>query len=314
MPGVPEVFANLVWLVIILINEDLPTLERPINAYSGLLGGGQPSTVGLLIRYVAERISIVVCTFAGMQSDNSDTVVKILPDAGSNLSKKAQVAEMFNNIAGKYDFLNHFLSMGIDKGWRKKAIREVGMMKPKQILDVATGTGDLAIAAADLQPDKITGIDIATQMLDEGRKKIAEKRLDKLIQLQEGDSEALQFADNNFDIVMCAYGVRNFEHLEAGLKEMNRVLRKGGKLVILEFSHPKQFQVKQFYQFYFKYILPFFGKLFSKHSRAYTYLPESVMAFPEGKAFCDILSKCGYTDIKARPLTFGVTTLYTAFK
>lgn len=249
-----------------------------------------------------------------MQNDNSYTTAKVLPDAGSNLSKKAQVADMFNNIAGKYDFLNHFLSLGIDKGWRKKAIAEVAMMHPKQILDVATGTGDLAIAAAALKPDAIVGVDIAVQMLEEGRKKLVEKKLDTIIQLQEGDSEALQFADNSFDVVMCAYGVRNFEHLELGLKEMNRVLRPGGKVVILEFSHPSQFPVKQFYKFYFRYILPVLGKMFSKHSTAYTYLPESVKAFPEGKAFCEILSKCGFTGMKTRPLTLGVTTLYTAFK
>lgn len=249
-----------------------------------------------------------------MQNDNSYTTAKVLPDAGSNLSKKAQVADMFNNIAGKYDFLNHFLSLGIDKGWRKKAIAEAAKMQPKQVLDVATGTGDLAIAAAALHPDNIIGVDIAVQMLEEGRKKLAEKQLDSVIQLFEGDSEALQFGDNTFDVVMCAYGVRNFEHLEAGLKEMNRVLRPGGKVVILEFSHPTRFPIKQGYKFYFRYILPIVGKMFSKHSTAYTYLPESVKAFPEGKTFCQILTKCGYKNATAKPLTLGVTTLYTAFK
>ncbi len=251
-----------------------------------------------------------------MQSvSSSNPAAKIVPDAASNLSKKDQVAEMFNNIAGRYDFLNHFLSMGIDKGWRKKAIAEVAQIQPKSILDVATGTGDMAIAAArKIQPQKITGVDIADQMLAVGRKKIADKNLAGIITLQTGDSEAMPFATGEFDAVMCAYGVRNFEHLEAGLKEMSRVLRPGGKVVILEFSHPIRFPVKQLYKFYFRYILPTLGKIVSKHSKAYTYLPESVMAFPEGKRFCEILGECGFKNAVARPLTFGITTLYTANK
>ena len=250
-----------------------------------------------------------------MQPDkNTNTTTSVVPDAGSNLSKKAQVADMFNNIASRYDFLNHFLSLGIDKGWRKKAIAEVASVKPRKILDVATGTGDLAIAASKIGPEHITGIDIAEQMLEVGRKKIDNLNLSSMIALQSGDSEALPFASGSYDAVMCAYGVRNFEHLEAGLKEMCRVMRTGGKLVILEFSHPKKFPVKQLYQFYFRYILPTLGKLVSKHSKAYTYLPESVMAFPEGKVFCETLLKCGFSEAKARPLTFGITTLYTAVK
>ena len=173
----------------------------------------------------------------------------------------------------------------------------------------------MAIAAANtISGVTIDGVDIATQMLEIGRKKIAALKLDKTIKLQTGDSESMPFKSATFDAVMCAYGVRNFEHLEAGLTEMNRVLRPGGKLVILEFSHPSKFPMKQFFAFYFKYILPTIGKLVSKHSRAYTYLPESVMAFPEGKRFCGILEKCGYKNAKARPLTFGVTTIYTAVK
>ena len=250
-----------------------------------------------------------------MQSDiDNNPAAKVVPDTGSKLSKKEQVADMFNNIAGKYDFLNHFLSLGIDRGWRKKAIAEIAKIQPKTILDVATGTGDLAIAAAKLNPDSIIGIDIAAQMLDVGRKKLLEEHLDQLITLQVGDSEDLPFADNSFDAITCAYGVRNFEHLEAGLKEMYRVMRPGGKLAILEFSHPKNFPVKQGYQFYFKYILPTLGKLVSKHSTAYTYLPESVMAFPEGQRFCDILAGCGFKQPVARPLSFGITTLYIAGK
>jgi demethylmenaquinone methyltransferase/2-methoxy-6-polyprenyl-1,4-benzoquinol methylase len=241
--------------------------------------------------------------------------MKVVPDAGSNLSKKAQVTELFNNIAGRYDFLNHFLSLGIDKGWRRKAIAEVARARPRAILDVATGTGDMAIAAAKtIKLEKITGIDIAEQMLQVGRQKIDAAQLGQLITLQAGDSEALPFGSGSFDAVMCAYGVRNFEHLEAGLAEMCRVLRPGGKVVILEFSHPARFPVKQLYRFYFRYILPMLGRAISKHSTAYTYLPESVMAFPEGKRFCSILAACGFKNCNARPLTFGVTTLYTAEK
>jgi demethylmenaquinone methyltransferase/2-methoxy-6-polyprenyl-1,4-benzoquinol methylase len=250
-----------------------------------------------------------------MQSINdTNPAAKILPDAASNLNKKAQVAEMFNNIAGKYDFLNHFLSLGIDKGWRKKAIKEAGTVNPQKILDVATGTADLAIAAATLNPQHITGIDIANQMLEVGRKKIQERNLSDKITLHTGDSESIKFTEGEFDVVTCAYGVRNFEHLEIGLKEMCRVLRPGGKVVILEFSHPTLFPVKQIFAFYFKFILPLMGRLVSKHSRAYTYLPESVMAFPQGNDFCNILANCGFKTPKARPLTFGITTLYTAYK
>ncbi|HTM65158.1 MAG TPA: bifunctional demethylmenaquinone methyltransferase/2-methoxy-6-polyprenyl-1,4-benzoquinol methylase UbiE [Flavipsychrobacter sp.] len=244
----------------------------------------------------------------------SNDAAKVLPDASSSLNKKAQVADMFNDIAGKYDFLNHFLSLGIDKGWRKKAIKEVAAIVPQRILDVATGTGDLAIAAVETKPKEIIGVDIADQMLEVGRKKIKEKNLEQIISLRNGDSEALPFDNSSFDAVTCAYGARNFENLETGLKEMNRVLRTGGKVVILEFSHPKQFPVKQLYQFYFRFILPALGKIVSKHSSAYTYLPESVRAFPEGKRFCEILKDCGFKEAKARPLTFGITTLYTAYK
>jgi demethylmenaquinone methyltransferase / 2-methoxy-6-polyprenyl-1,4-benzoquinol methylase len=247
-------------------------------------------------------------------SDRNNPVAKVVPDASSKLNKKEQVADMFNNIAGKYDFLNHFLSLGIDRSWRKKAIREVAQVQPKEILDVATGTGDLAIAASALRPNKVTGIDIADEMLEIGRKKIRESSLDYLISLQHGDSESIKFPDASFDVVMCAYGVRNFEHLQEGLKEMSRVLRPGGKLVILEFSHPGQFPIKQLYRFYFRYILPTLGRLLSKNSNAYTYLPESVRVFPEGNIFCETLNKCGFINAKARPLTFGITTLYTAFK
>ena len=247
-------------------------------------------------------------------NDSINPAAQVLPDAGSNLNKKEQVADMFDSIAGKYDFLNHFLSMGIDKGWRRKAIKEIAVVKPQTILDIATGTGDLAIEASKINPQKIVGVDISEGMLEVGRKKIKSLNLDNIITLQKDDSESLTFEDNSFDAITCAYGVRNFENLVAGLKEMNRVMKPGGKLAILEFSHPKQFPVKQLYQFYFKYILPTLGKMVSKHKSAYTYLPESVMAFPEGKRFCEILTDCGFKNAKARPLTLGITTLYTASK
>lgn len=239
----------------------------------------------------------------------------VVPDSASNLSKKEQVADMFNNIAGKYDFLNHLLSLGIDKGWRSKAIKSIESIRPVKILDVATGTGDLAIAAAQKLPNVlIEGIDIAAQMLAVGDTKIADKKLDSRIKLSVADSENLPFDTNNFDAVLCAYGVRNFQDLPKGLKEMNRVMRNGGRLAILEFSQPKKFPIKQAFSFYFKFIMPLFGKLVSKHSTAYSYLPESVMAFPEGADFCKILEECGFTNAKAKPLTFGITSLYTAEK
>lgn len=247
-------------------------------------------------------------------NDSNNPAAQVLPDAASNLNKKAQVADMFDSIAGKYDFLNHFFSLGIDKGWRKKAIKEIAAIKPKTILDIATGTGDLAVAASKINPDRIIGIDISEGMLEVGRKKINALHLDNIITLQKGDSEALAFADNSFDAITCAYGVRNFENLTAGLKEMSRVMKPGGKMAILEFSHPKAFPVKQLYRFYFRFILPALGKLVSKHKSAYTYLPQSVMVFPEGKMFCDILTECGFKNAKAKPLTLGITTLYTASK
>ncbi len=239
---------------------------------------------------------------------------QVLPDTTSKLSKKEQVAEMFNDISGKYDFLNHFFSLGIDNIWRRKAISSIAPVNPKKILDVATGTGDLAIAAAKLHPDQVTGVDIAEQMLEAGRKKIEKKSLSHIISLQSGDSEALPFPTDSYDAVTCAYGIRNFEHLEKGLAEMCRVMRPGGRLAILEFSQPKAFPVKQLYRFYFRHILPLLGKLVSKHKTAYTYLPESVMAFPEGTALCKKLEQASFKNTRAIPLAFGITTLYTAEK
>lgn len=243
-----------------------------------------------------------------------EPTAKVVPLPDSDLSKKEQVAGMFDRIAGRYDFLNHLLSMGIDKGWRKKAINTLREINPKKILDVATGTGDLAIAALTLRPDHITGVDISEGMMEIGRKKLKDKNLDDKITLQYGDSEALPFETGTFDAITCAYGVRNFEHLEKGLEQMSRVLRTGGRIAILEFSRPKKFPVKQLYHFYFRYILPTLGKTVSKDATAYTYLPESVAAFPEGAKFCTILEQCGFKEVKARPLTFGITTLYTGKK
>lgn len=239
----------------------------------------------------------------------------IVPDASSKLSKKEQVADMFNNIAGKYDLLNHLLSLGIDKGWRTKAIKSIEVIAPKKILDVATGTGDLAIAAAAKLPESsVIGIDIAAQMLEVGKVKISDKNLSDRIEMKVADSEDLPYEDGYFDAVLCAYGTRNFQDLHKGLAEMSRVTRPGGRVAILEFSQPKAFPVKKVFALYFKYMLPLLGKMVSRHSTAYTYLPESVMAFPEGKDFCTILENCGFKNAKARPLTFGITSLYTAEK
>ncbi|HEX2936994.1 MAG TPA: bifunctional demethylmenaquinone methyltransferase/2-methoxy-6-polyprenyl-1,4-benzoquinol methylase UbiE [Bacteroidales bacterium] len=229
-------------------------------------------------------------------------------------SKKEQVALMFNNIAPKYDFLNHFLSMGIDKCWRKKAIKEVGSVNPKKILDIATGTGDLAFTACKLHPAEIVGIDISQEMLNVAKQKRQQFSASVDIRFELGDSENINYPDNSFDAAMVAFGVRNFENLDKGLAEINRTLKKGGKLVVLEFSKPRNFLFKQLYHFYLFKIVPFFGKMFSKDVRAYTYLPESVNAFPYGQDFLDHMKSTGFTDLKARPLTFGIASIYSGLK
>ncbi|WP_417591322.1 bifunctional demethylmenaquinone methyltransferase/2-methoxy-6-polyprenyl-1,4-benzoquinol methylase UbiE [Owenweeksia hongkongensis] len=229
-------------------------------------------------------------------------------------SKKEQVAQMFDSISQRYDFLNHMLSMNIDKGWRKKVVKIAAAEGPKQILDVATGTGDLAIALTKAKPDSIMGIDISNGMLEVGRKKIKEKGLTQIITLQQADSEDLPFEDNTFDIVTVAFGVRNFENLEKGMSEIRRVLKPGGKALVLEFSQPTGFPFKQVYKFYFKNILPTLGKAISKDASAYTYLPESVNAFPYGQKFVDVLENVGFTQNKFQPVTFGVATIYEAVK
>jgi demethylmenaquinone methyltransferase / 2-methoxy-6-polyprenyl-1,4-benzoquinol methylase len=241
-------------------------------------------------------------------------LMSVVPYRDQRDSKKSQVAQMFNSIAHRYDFLNHFLSAGIDRYWRRRAIDELVAAKPRRILDVATGTADLAIAALRADPEHITGVDISEGMLSVGRQKLTERHLTDRITLLQGDSEALDFADNSFDAIMAAYGVRNFEHLDKGLAEMYRVLKPGGKLVVLEFSKPRAFPLKQLYNGYFKFILPTVGKMISQDRAAYSYLPESVQAFPDGENFLQHLRLVGFTAPKWKPLTFGISSIYTASK
>ncbi len=221
---------------------------------------------------------------------------------------------MFDSISGRYDFLNHFLSLGIDILWRKKAILLLKDIHPKMILDVATGTGDFAVEALGLEPNKVIGVDISEGMLEVGRKKMKARKIDQLIELQYGDSENLPFGDNFFDAVIVAFGVRNFENMERGLSEMLRVVRPGGKVVVLEFSRPSKFPMKQLYRAYFTAILPLIGRWISRDQAAYRYLPESVQAFPDGKDFIKILSDIGYKDPQCNPLTFGISSLYWGTK
>jgi len=230
-------------------------------------------------------------------------------------TKNEQVEEMFDLIARRYDFLNHFLSLGTDRFWRRKAINIVGEnIKPLKILDVATGTGDLAIAALRLNPEKVTGIDISEKMLELGMKKIQQRGLGDRIELIKGNSEAIAFPDNTFDVAMCAFGVRNFENPLKGLSEMRRVLRPGGMVMVLEFSKPSSFPFKQLYFFYFRRILPFIGRIVSGDSEAYNYLPESVLAFPEKAAFTNLMSGAGLNKVDLKRLSGGIATIYFAFK
>jgi len=235
---------------------------------------------------------------------------KVVKPYNEEQGKKEQVAQMFNNISHKYDFLNHFLSMGIDKLWRKRAINLLRPDAPKEILDIASGTGDFALEALKLSPNRVVGMDISVGMLDKGREKMKKRKVDHIISMELGDSENLPFTDNSFDAVTVGFGVRNFENLEKGLGEMLRVLRPGKTAVILEFSKPRKFPVKQSFNFYSKRIIPFIGRMVSKDKAAYTYLPESVAAFPEGQDFLDILSKVGYKEVKSRPVSGGIATIY----
>ncbi len=232
----------------------------------------------------------------------------------SEKSKKEEVADMFDNISSKYDFLNHFFSFGIDKRWRRRAVKILREYNPQNILDIATGTGDFAIALTKLNPKKITGIDISKGMLAVGIEKVKKKNLQNFISLVPGDSESLHFEDNTFDAITVGFGVRNFENLNKGLSEMLRVLKPGGVALILEFSKPKKFPVKQFFGFYSKRIMPFFGRKISKDTRAYAYLPESVKAFPEGEEMRLILQNLGYKKCVIRPLSGGIATIYVGRK
>ena len=239
----------------------------------------------------------------------------VKPYDGSDLSKKKQVEKMFDNISAKYDFLNHFLSFGIDHIWRRKTIKLIAKKNPTFILDVATGTGDLAFAAEKkINVDKIIGLDISNGMLEVGREKIKKRSLQDKLEFIQGDSENLPFENDFFDAVMVSFGVRNFEDLNKGLKEIKRVLKPGGGIYILEFSKPKKFPLKQLFSFYSKLILPSLGSLISKDKSAYHYLPASVDAFPQGEDFVKKLQKVGFSSSSLRPLSGGISTLYSAFK
>jgi demethylmenaquinone methyltransferase/2-methoxy-6-polyprenyl-1,4-benzoquinol methylase len=231
-------------------------------------------------------------------------------------TKKQQVSDMFNDIAPRYDLVNRVLSAGIDRGWRKKAILELKSEPlPAHILDVATGTGDMALMTAKLlRPDRITGIDISEGMLKFGRQKVAKARLDTKIELLSGDSETINFSDHSFDAVMVAFGVRNFEHLEKGLSEILRVMKPGAKLVVLEFSKPVIPGVKHLYRLYMSVIAPQVAKWFKQNKQAYQYLNSSANAFPDRQQFIDVLNKVGYSDTSFKPLSLGICCIYVGKK
>ena len=239
---------------------------------------------------------------------------KITPYKDSQLGKKEQVANMFDAISENYDDLNRVISFGIDVKWRKKVIQLIGENNPKKILDIATGTGDLAIMMAKLNPEEIVGLDISAGMLNVGKEKIAERNLSKLIKMVLGDSEKIPFNDNYFDAITVSFGVRNFENLDKGLKEILRVLKPGGTFVVLETAVPTKTPYKQGYQIHSKFVLPLVGKLFSKDKTAYSYLSESANAFPFGKAFNNSLEKNGFSNCEDIPVTFGVASIYKATK
>jgi len=229
--------------------------------------------------------------------------------------KKEQVSDMFNEIASRYDFMNRFLSAGIDVTWRKKAINQFKGQTINSLLDVATGTADMAIMAARmLHPDKITGIDISDKMLEVGRKKIENQHLNSKIELFSGDAETINFPDGTFDGVMVAFGVRNFENLEKGLKEIFRVMKPGGLFVVLEFSKPRIPGIRNLYNLYMRYICPFLARLFRQNTRAYQYLNESAQAFPDRQLFVDILNNTGFSDTKCKQLSLGICCIYTGRK
>jgi demethylmenaquinone methyltransferase/2-methoxy-6-polyprenyl-1,4-benzoquinol methylase len=239
---------------------------------------------------------------------------KVTPYKDSNLGKKEQVAKMFDTISGGYDGMNRVISFGVDVKWRKKVLKLVQETNPETILDIATGTGDLAILLSQSGAKKIIGVDISQGMLDVGKKKVAEKKLTDRIELMLGDSEALPFDDNSFDAITVGFGIRNFETLQKGLTEILRVLKPGGIFVILETSVPEKTPFKQGYNLYTRHILPLIGRLFSRDNSAYAYLSESAAAFPYGEKLNNILRKIGFIDVVSRPQTFGVATIYTAKK
>lgn len=241
-------------------------------------------------------------------------LTKVKPYKNSDLGKKEQVTKMFDNISGDYDGLNRVISFGIDIKWRKKVVKIIKKAQPKTILDIATGTGDLAINLSETSADKITGLDISSGMLEIGKEKIKRKGLESRIEMILGDSEKMPFSDNSFDAITVAFGVRNFETLENGLKEILRVLKPGGTFVILETSMPDKTPYKQGYNFYTKNILPLIGRIFSKDRSAYKYLCESASVFPYGEALNNILRNIGFISVKDLPQTFGVATIYTASK
>ncbi|MEO1010554.1 MAG: bifunctional demethylmenaquinone methyltransferase/2-methoxy-6-polyprenyl-1,4-benzoquinol methylase UbiE [Bacteroidota bacterium] len=239
---------------------------------------------------------------------------KVKPYSNSSSGKKEQVTQMFDTISGNYDGLNRVISLGLDVRWRKQVVRILKKKKPLRILDIATGTGDLAINLVDTGAQKIIGLDISNGMLSIGRKKVETKNLSDTIEMILGDSENLPFPNNSFDAVTVAFGVRNFENLEIGLSEIHRVLRPLGTFVVLETAVPSKFPYRQGYHLYTQYILPFIGKLFSKDKSAYTYLSESASHFPHGENFNNILRKTGFIDVVDRPRTFGVASIYVATK
>lgn len=239
---------------------------------------------------------------------------KVKPYKNSDLRKKEQVAKMFDTISNEYDNLNRVISFGIDVKWRKKVVVIIGKTNPNSILDIATGTGDLAINLAKTKASKIIGLDISKGMLDVGRKKIKKLQLSTIIEMKLGDSEKILFEDNSFDAITVAFGVRNFENLEKGLSEIYRVLKTGGTFVVLETSVPTKTPYKQGYKFYSTMILPLIGKLFSKDKLAYKYLSDSAAEFPYGEAFNNILRKIGFIAIENKPQTFGVASIYVAKK
>lgn len=255
------------------------------------------------------QLSVVMFIF------DTDMLKSVAPYTNSNATKKEQVAEMFNAISPTYDFLNRMLSLGIDTLWRKKAIKMLYADQPQYLLDVATGTGDFAFEAIHrLKPKSVIGVDISQGMLEVAQDKIIKRNLSHVFEVRLGDSEKLLFDDHSFDAVTVAYGVRNFENLKSGLADMLRVLKPGGKVVILEFSKPRIFPVKQAYNFYFNKILPGIGRLFSRDSAAYTYLPASVASFPDGQDFVSIMKGIGFKKATCSPLAFGICSIYIGVK